>query len=431
MADIDFTTSLNDKGFTVGLKNIEKEAKRTSKAVDGLFKLEVLTKITQGVSRLVTSSMQALARESADAADFLADLQRAQQDLLAAIGRELLPGLRTALDTVRDAGSTVAAVWRGVIDTVQVGLRVMGGQGARQAIDEVISLRLLAEQNATTDRAIAELRRQRDQGQGIGGVRKGSGDVEGLLRDAQRDIDSTMSEQVQTMLRLETIEQQRLDRHIELDKRLAGMTASERDQLKEAEARLRIDQAAAALSQQVGRDVIKQQADLAKANAEREHAHVLAVRGQLNDERRLEIENMRLAGMTREAEMAERRLEWAERLAAVEENSLLGEQEKVNAKRRLLDLQKQQGVLLDQQAAREMERRMGLGGLGMSLGGEALANLGLSEQVFGPPVQRADAAGGAMAMAATATAKNTARTAELLEVAIDRYIFGPRGAVFQ
>ena len=429
MADIDFTTSLNDKGFTVGLKNIEKEAKRTSKAVDGLFKLEVLTKITQGVSRLVTSSMQALARESADAADFLADLQRAQQDLLAAIGRELLPGLRTALDTVRDAGSTVAAVWRGVIDTVQVGLRVMGGQGARQALDEVISLRLLAEQNATTDRAIAELRRQRDQGQGIGGVRKGSGDVEGLLRDARRDIDSTMSEQVQTMLRLETIEQQRLDRHIELDKRLAGMTASERQNLNEAEARLRIDQAAAALSQQVSRDVAKQQADLAKANAEREHAQVLAVRGQLNDERRLEIENMRLAGMGREAEMAERRLEWAERLWAVEENSLLGEQEKVDAKRRLLDLQKQQGVLLDQQAAREMERRMGWGGLGMSLGGEALANLGLSEQVFGPPVQRADST--PMAAAAAATAKNTARTAELLEVAIDRYIFGPRGAVFQ
>lgn len=430
MADIDFTTSLNDKGFSVGLKSIEKQAAKSAKAVDSMFKMELLAKMGQGMSRLVSGAFAALAKQSADAAAALRELEQIQQTLMASIGRELLPVLQQALAGLKAVGSTVGDVWRAAIDSVAVGMRMIGGEDYQTALENVQSLRDSAAVNTQLDQQIAAARAAKfgGGGPGTGQPVVGKGDASSIMAAAQRDIESTLGEELQWEVELGRVEEERLKRHQELDKQMQGLSAAAREAAGEAQARQAIDEAALALGQKIGEAEAKRRSEAEKAAAEAERAQVLAVRAQQHAEKRLEIENMRLAGMGRQAEMAQRALEWAERMEEIQNNQLLGDQERANALERMLGIRKREGELLDQQAAREMERKLGLGGLGMSLGGEALANAGLADQVFGPAMSRADA--GPSAQAAAATARNTARTADLLQEAIDRGTFATRGAVF-
>jgi hypothetical protein len=428
MADIDFTTSLNDKGFTLGLKNIERQAARTAKATESLFRLEVLKAGATVIGRSFTAPLRAAAETSFEAAAALRELDSVFNGFLASVGRDLVPMVRAGVSGLRSLLNWADQA-RGAL--VGVGVAMAEATFTSQTLEGAMTnqrmLRAAQAESARLDGLLAQLK-QNKPAEAAMWDRTESG-VERLRAAAERDIASSFDDQYRSLLRIGEIEDERLDRHRQLDKLMQGLTAGQREASGEAELRGKIDQAADAATAALMRTESKARGlREEKASAE---AKAAAEAGRALD---VEIERerlmvMRLNGEGRLADVLGRRLDLEERLRRIADDELITDEQKVRARRELLRLDAEAERLRGIEETRDYRRRMGLDFPGAALGGEALANAGISAQVFGPPVSRADSA--PMAAAAAATAKNTARTAELLEEAIDRYIFGPRGATFQ
>jgi hypothetical protein len=431
MSDLRFAAELDDKGFQRGLTNLQRSSEQTSRAVSNLFRLEVFSRLANGITRVMGNQISRAAASDAGIAALQEKLSKVFEPLT-------LPAIREAMESLDEMSSGIggflewASNLRGKLtDDLGQGLKTLtGGRSesfmlADARAEERWLKKTSAEQVAETKRIKAAEAAARPGMMSLG--RRQNEEFERLAFAGTDTADRTAAENKyrETLEQIEAVQKNlnagsRDELGLQAKKqgalRVYQLTIAELDRKQEEEATKKYSEA----EQERLEKMAKEQERINEAIAARAKSMT-----SYTDE--LEAANLALAvertGNTKYTEMMKVQLDYRKQMRAIEQDTAISEEDRVSL---LEQMTKQEEEML----ALIYKRQDGVNRIGTRVLGGGIADMSgvIAAQLFAPTNMPASGAAGGGAAAKQLQAQQTANG--LLKQVVNNTA-RPAGASFQ